>query len=113
MTSWRGTSHPLGSTAYFFTVKNQQLKNVLCWLGVVLCRRENDEYRCTCVGCGLPARRNFSVGGVCVMAVGSGRPVWWGLLAVPSGRIFFSQQRFRSIKCHTTYIRIRVIPFFV
>jgi hypothetical protein len=34
-----------GSAAYFFTVKNQQLKNVLRWLGVVLCRRENDEYR--------------------------------------------------------------------
>jgi hypothetical protein len=71
MTSWRGTSHPLGSTAYFFTVKNQQLKNVLCWLGVVLCRRENDEYRCTCVGCGL----------VCAVGAGSGRPGalgFWG-----------------------------------
>jgi hypothetical protein len=35
----------LGSTAYFFTVKNQQLKNVLCWFGVVLCRRPKAEYR--------------------------------------------------------------------
>jgi hypothetical protein len=64
-----------GSAAYFFAVKNQQLKNVLCWLGVVLCRRENDEYRCTCVGCGL----------VCAVGAGSGRP---GALAIYSFFVF-------------------------
>jgi hypothetical protein len=53
-----------GSAAYFFTIKNQQSKNVLCWLGVVLCRRENDEYRFSCVGCaiGLCAGRGFRGG---------------------------------------------------
>jgi hypothetical protein len=46
MTSWRSFSGATGgSTAYFLTVKSQHLKNVLRWLGVVLCRRENDEYR--------------------------------------------------------------------
>jgi hypothetical protein len=30
MTSWRGTSHPLGSTAYFLTFKSKPFQKMCC-----------------------------------------------------------------------------------
>jgi hypothetical protein len=62
MTSSELLRRPEAVQLIFLTYKNQQLKNVLCWLGVVLCRREKDEYRfskvhaegCKACAVGLP-----------------------------------------------------------
>jgi hypothetical protein len=48
MTSSELLRRPEAVQLIFLTYKNQQLKNVLCWLGVVLCRREKDEYHFSC-----------------------------------------------------------------
>jgi hypothetical protein len=69
VTSWR--SHPWAKQWFFIPILSTENKKGLSWLGMVLCRRQKDEYRCTCVGCGL----------VCAVGAGSGRPGalgFWG-----------------------------------